>query len=163
MTQAHKTASRRAVPRLTFAALAAICLAACAGTATKSAEAPAATTAIAASASEQQNPLGIHVTGLRLSAGGFMIDLRYRVVDPELAKGLLDKKVPAYLVDETSGARIGVPSTSKLGRLRQGAHADIRTDRDYAMLFGNPGRYLKPGAAVTLVAGDIEVPHLIVH
>jgi hypothetical protein len=150
-------------PRLTFPVLAALCLAACAGTATKGAEAPAAATAVAATTPEQQNALGIHVTGLRVSAGGFMIDLRYRVVDTERARILLDKKAPAYLVDEATGLKFGVPNTAKLGRLRAGAQNRIYTDRDYGMLFGNPGNYLKRGAVVTLVAGDIEIPHLTIH
>jgi len=151
-------------PRLTFSLLAAICLAACAGPAAKSTAAPAAESRVAAAmpAQSEANALGIHVTALRVSAGGFMLDLRYRVVDPERAKLLLDRKVPAYLVDEATGTRLGVPSTAKLGRLRQGAQTNIRTDRDYGMLFGNPGRYLQPGAKVTLVAGDVQVPHLTV-
>lgn len=107
--------------------------------------------------------LGIRVTALRLSAGGFMLDLRYRVVDPERAKLLLDRRVPAYLVDEASGAKLGVPTTAKLGKLRQGTLTNIQTDRDYGMLFGNPGRFLKPGASVTLVAGDVQMRNLIIH
>jgi hypothetical protein len=70
--------------------------------------------------------------------------------------------VPAFLVDEASGAKLGVPSTPKLGKLRQGTRTNIQTDREYGMLFGNPGRYLKPGAKVTLVAGGAQVPALTV-
>jgi hypothetical protein len=153
-------AMRGVPPRLTFSVLAALCLGACANTAPKSAEAPAARPVIAAPSQEQPNALGIRVTGLRVSAGGFMIDLRYRVVDPQLARVLLDKRVPAYLVEEATGMKFGVPNTAKLGRLRAGGQNNIHTDRDYGMLFGNPGSHLKPGAVVTLVAGDIEIPHL---
>ncbi|MBI5785677.1 MAG: hypothetical protein HZA64_09485 [Rhodocyclales bacterium] len=164
MTPATRRANHLgASPRLTFSVLATLCLAACAGTAPKNAQAPATTApAVLTAAAEQGNALGIHVTGLRVSAGGFMVDLRYRVVDPELAKVLLDRKVPAYLMDEATGLKFGVPNTAKLGRLRAGAQNNIHTDRDYGMLFGNPGNHLKPGALVTLVAGDVEVPHLIV-
>jgi hypothetical protein len=106
--------------------------------------------------------LGIQVTALRSTAGGFMLDLRYRVVDPERAKTLLDRKVPAYLVDEATGAKLAVPSSPKLGKLRQGTPKSARTDREYGMLFGNPGRFLKPGATVTLVAGEARVAGLTV-
>lgn len=165
MTRATRKANHPGVPpRLTFALLVAACLGACSGPAARSAGAPepqvAALAAIDRAAPD--NDLGIHVQALRLSAGGFMVDLRYRVVDPDRARLLLDKKIPAYLVDEASGVKFGVPSTAKLGRLRQGAQTNIRTDRDYGMLFGNPGRYLQPGAKVTLVAGDVQVPHLTV-
>lgn len=148
-------------PRLTLALLAAACLAACAGPGAKSASAPSAPSAVAATP-EVQNALGIQVQALRLSAGGFMLDLRYRVVDSERAKLLLDRRVPAYLVDEVSGAKLGVPTTAKLGKLRQGTLSNIHTDRDYGMLFGNPGRFLKPGAKVTLVAGDVQMRNLTV-
>ena len=117
-----------------------------------------------ATAVEARTPagLGVQVTALRLSAGGFMVDLRYRVVDPERAKGLLDRRVAAYLVDEASGAKFGVPNSAKLGKLRQAARGTIQTDREYMMLFGNPGRYLKPGAKVTLVAGDAQLAALTI-
>lgn len=149
-------------PRLTFVLLAAVCLAACAGSATKSAEAPAPRAIASAPVTGEANSLGIQVTALRLSAGGFMVDLRYRVVDAERARLLLDKRTPTYLVDEATGLKYAVPNTAKLGRLRAGAQSVIHTDRDYGMLFGNPGHQLKPGTAVTLVAGEAEVPHLIV-
>lgn len=149
-------------PRLILPALAAVCLAACAGPAAKSAAVPAPRIVAAMPVQDEANALGIHVTALRLSAGGFMVDLRYRVLDPERAKLLLDKKTPTYLVDEATGLKYAVPNTAKLGRLRAGANNNIHTDRDYGMLFGNPGHQLKAGTTVTLVAGSVEVPHLIV-
>jgi hypothetical protein len=35
-------------------------------------------------------------------------------------------------------------------------------DRDYSMLFGNPGRYLKQGSKITLVVGEQKIENLIV-
>ena len=140
------------------------CLTACATSGSYDATPPqprAFTPALSAEMAAE-NDFGIQVHALRLSAGGFMLDLRYRVVDPERARTLLDRRVPAYLVDEASGARLGVPNSAKLGKLRQGTLTSIQTNRDYGMLFGNPGRYLKPGAKVTLVAGDIHMPNLTV-
>ncbi len=127
-------------------------------------DAPLATPGLAPAAAPAaaDNELGIRVTALRLSAGGFMIDLRYRVVDPELAKVLLDRRVPAFLQDEGTGAKFAVPTTPKLGRLRSGAQNNIYTDRDYAVLFGNPGGQLKPGSKVTLIAGELQVSNLTV-
>ncbi len=132
-----------------------------AATAPPAGSVPPATTASPAPA-RTPDSLGVEVTALRLSAGGFMVDLRYRVVDAERAKGLLDRTVPAYLVDEASGAKFGVPNSAKLGKLRQATRSTIQTGRDYVILFGNPGRYLKPGAKVTLVAGDAQLAALTI-
>lgn len=105
---------------------------------------------------------GIRVTALRLTAFGYMLDLRYRVTDPARAKALLDRREPAYLVDEASGMKLAVPATPKLGRLRQGTRQGGDPGRDYFVFFANPGRSLQPGAKVTLMAGDVRIPHLIV-
>jgi hypothetical protein len=107
------------------------------------------------------NRLGIRITALRLTAGGYMVDVRYRVSDPARAKGFLARKSKdLFLVDEATGMRLGVPSTPKLGALRQRANGDVRTDRDYFVLFANPGRRLQPGAKVTLVAGNMRIRNL---
>ncbi len=99
---------------------------------------------------------GIRVESLRLTAADYMLDLRYRVTDPERAAAFFSRKTELQLVDPVSGARLAVPNTPKLGRLRQVARKDM-PDRSYFMLFANPGRYLKAGSQVTLVAGDTRI------
>ena len=104
---------------------------------------------------------GIRVESLRLTAADYMLDLRYRVTDPERAAAFFSRKTELRLVDPVSGARLAVPNTPKLGKLRQVARKDM-TDRSYFMLFANPGRYLKAGSQVTLVAGDTHITQLTV-
>jgi len=104
---------------------------------------------------------GIRVESLRLTAADYMLDLRYRITDPERAAAFFSRKTELQLVDPVSGARLAVPNTPKLGRLRQVARKDM-PDRSYFMLFANPGRYLKAGSQVTLVAGDTRISHLTV-
>jgi hypothetical protein len=104
---------------------------------------------------------GIRVESLRLTAADYMLDLRYRITDPERAAAFLSRKTDLQLVDPVSGARLAVPNTPKLGKLRQVARKDM-TDRSYFMLFANPGRYLKAGSQVILVAGDTRIGHLTV-
>ncbi len=104
---------------------------------------------------------GIHVESLRLTAADYMLDLRYRITDPERAAAFFNRKTELQLVDPVSGARLAVPNTPKLGRLRQVARKDM-TDRSYFMLFANPGRYLKAGSQVILIAGDTRISHLTV-
>ncbi|WP_157979312.1 hypothetical protein [Rhodoferax ferrireducens] len=112
-------------------------------------------------AASAEDKLGIQVTALRLSAGGFMLDLRYRILDPEKAALILDRRVVAYLLD-SAGARLGVASSPKIGPLRSSKRGAIHLDRDYAMVFGNPGHYLQRGSQITLVIGKQKVENLII-
>jgi hypothetical protein len=106
---------------------------------------------------------GIKVEGLRLSAAGSMLDFRYRVLDPAKAAPLLDGKSQVYLMDDTRGAKLGVPDTPVLGRIRQTArNGNILTDRTYFIMFGNPGKALKSGDKVTLLLGQAKVSDLMV-
>jgi hypothetical protein len=104
---------------------------------------------------------GIRVESLRLTAADYMLDLRFRVTDPERAAPFFSRKTELQLVDPVSGARLAVPNTPKLGKLRQVARKDM-PDRSYFVLFANPGRYLKAGSQVTLVAGDTRIAQLTV-
>lgn len=104
---------------------------------------------------------GIRVEALRLSAAGSMLDFRYRVVDAALAAPLLDAKLKPYLLDEARGARLGVPESPVLGRIRQTArNHKILTDRTYFIMFGNPGKALRSGDTVTLLLGDLRIAGL---
>lgn len=106
--------------------------------------------------------LGIRVEGLRLSAAGYVLDLRYRVQDAAKAAPLLDGKQRPVLVDDR-GAVLGVPRTPILGSLRQTSrNGKVSTDHTYFVLFANPAKYLRPGDRVTLVVGDARLPGLTV-
>lgn len=104
---------------------------------------------------------GIRVESLRLTAADYMLDLRFRITDAERAAPFFSGKTALELVDAASGARLAVPSTPKLGKLRQVARHGM-TDRSYFVLFANPGRFLKAGSRVTLVAGDTRIGGLTV-
>jgi hypothetical protein len=108
------------------------------------------------------DPSGIRPEALRLSAAGYILDFRYRVVDPARAAPLLDGRKRPFLVDGR-GARLGVPDTPILGSLRQTSrNGKVATDHSYFILFANPGKYLRPGDRVTLVVGDSKVTDLTV-
>lgn len=109
-----------------------------------------------------ESRLGIRMEGLRLTAAGYILDLRYRVIDPSKAQPLLNRKVRPYLLDEASGAQLGVPDTAKLGQLRTTARNKVMPDQDYFIMFANPGRYVQPGNKMTLVMGDVRIEHLTV-
>jgi hypothetical protein len=104
---------------------------------------------------------GIRVTSLHLSAHGYVLDLRYRVVDKELAAPLLDRKKKVYLLDEAHSAKLGVPESPVIGGMRQSARNNtIYTDRDYFILFVNPGRAVRPGDELKLAIDDTAIATL---
>ena len=109
-----------------------------------------------------EEQLGVRIEGLHLSSAGYMVDFRYRVLDPVRAAPLLDRKLSPYLLDETTGARLGVPDAPKVGQLRPTSRNKVIPGRNYFILFANPGRYLQPGSKVTLVTGNTQISHLTV-
>lgn len=105
--------------------------------------------------------LGIEVVRVTLSASGNIVDLRYRVLDPPRAKGLLTKGAKVLLKDEASGKLLSVPSLGYVGSLQQNS-PEPQKGRVYYVLFNNVGQLVKPGRKVTLILGDRRVSGLTV-
>jgi hypothetical protein len=138
--------------------IAALQLAACAGTPPTAA---AAAPAVVSAPAELASTYGIRVEGLHLSAAGSMLDFRYRVLDVQKAAPLLDRKLKPYLLDPKWGAQLGVPDTPVLGQIRQTSrNGAIYTDRTYFIMFGNPGKAVQRGDTVTLVMGQAKITDL---
>ena len=132
-----------------FAAIALAALVACATVEPPAAPAPAF-----------EEALGVRVEGLRLSAAGYMLDFRYRVLDAQKAKPLFDRKARPVLLDTASGAKVTVPDAPKLGQLRTTGSRPVKEGRTYSIMFANPGRTIEPGSRVTLVAGAARLEGL---
>ena len=115
-----------------------------------------------AAPARSESQLGIRMEGLRLTAAGYILDFRYRVLDPERAAPLLERKIRPYLLDEASGAQLGVPDTAKLGQLRTTGRNKVVADQNYFILFANPGRFIQAGSRMTLVMGDTRIEDLVV-
>jgi hypothetical protein len=112
------------------------------------------------SVSSSEKDFGIKVVSLRPTAGGQMLDFRFRVIDPEKAKAVLDKNKKAFLLDSKTGKTLPVP-VSKAGPMRQ-ATLQPETGRIYFMLFSNPGGLVKEGGRVSLVIGDFRKDDIII-
>jgi hypothetical protein len=104
---------------------------------------------------------GIELVPLRLSAHGYMIDFRYKVLDPEKAAALADRELKPYLIDQKTGTKLQVPKTPKVGPMRQTA-VKVTAGRTYSALFSNSGQIVKSGSKVTVVIGDCRLENLTV-
>ena len=103
---------------------------------------------------------GVEIIGIKPVSSGYMLALRYRILDAEKARVLNDRKSKAYLRDDASGTVLAVPAMENVGELRTGA--EPVEGRTYFMIFGNPGKLVKAGSRVTMVAGDLQVNGLVV-
>jgi hypothetical protein len=115
---------------------------------------------------EQQAPSkweanGIRVERIKPAVNGLMLDLRYRITDPEKARELVKKSTPLSLVDQASGKVLPVPDLAKVGKLRSVPNADDM-GKVYWVFFNNPGGSVKPGNKVTLHVGDVQIKDITV-
>jgi len=105
---------------------------------------------------------GVKIASLRTSAAGNLLDFRFRIIDPEKASYLVDRRNKAYMIDQASGKVLSVPTTAKVGPMRQTVRYGLpKKDRIYFILFGNP-HLIKPGDKVTVVIGDFKVENIVV-
>jgi hypothetical protein len=131
-------------------AAALLCLAGCAHTGGK----------LAAARDAEGAEAALTIDSVHMSAAGTLIDLRYRVVDAQRAARVLGPKVRPRLIDEASGIEMAVPTTAKLGSLRQ-TQGTQREGRSYFVLFVNSAR-IGPGSRVTAELGELRFQHLLV-
>jgi len=119
------------------------------------------TNSVASTAAILCEQWGVEITSLRLSARGRMVDFRYRVLDPIKAATLAKREFKPQLLDQATGAILTVPTTPKLGPLRQSATQLIQ-GKIYFALFANTRCMVKSGSQVTVVIGPLRVENLTV-
>lgn len=120
---------------------------------------PAAGQPVDPQSPEQQ--WGVKIIGIRLAAAGYMLDFRYRVIDPVKAGLLFDPQFKPCLTDQGTGARMMVPAPPKIGPLRSSGKA-VLPNRVYFIMFANPGQYIKAGNKVTVEIGAFKITDLVV-
>ena len=103
---------------------------------------------------------GVDQLTVRSTASGSSLEFRYRVLDPDKAAVLQDKRLRPVLIDRATGARLTVPTVEKIGELRQAVEPEA--GREYWMIFSNPGKLVKPGSRVDIVVGPLRVSGLYV-
>ena len=102
---------------------------------------------------------GIQLMSLRLSSAGHMLDFRYRILDPEKAKYLMNKDLKPYVLDPETDKKFFVPSHPKVGSLRA-VSVEPKLGRSYYILFSNTNGWMKTGKKVTVVIGDLKIKGL---
>jgi hypothetical protein len=106
---------------------------------------------------------GVEVIGINLTSAGYMLDFRFRVVDADKALPLFDHRIKPYVLAERSNIKLPVPMAPKVGAFRPTNRGkNIKADKTYYMVFGNPDSHVKRGEKVTVVVGDFRAEHLTV-
>jgi len=103
---------------------------------------------------------GIDAPSVKWAESGEMIRFSWRVVDPERAGVLNDKKIEPSLIDPKAGVSLVVPAMEKIGQLRQSAPPEA--GKSYWMVFSNKGRLVKRGDRVDVVIGPFRAENLVV-
>lgn len=103
---------------------------------------------------------GIEVQYVRTTAAGYMLEFRYKVLDPEKAKPLFDRQTKPLLVHLETGSRFVVPTPAKTGALRN-SNTPL-ANHTYWMFFANPAKLVKPGEHVNIEIGDFVAERLVV-
>jgi len=103
---------------------------------------------------------GLDSLSVKAVESGALIRFSYRILDPQKAKLLNDKKVEAFLDSPDKRVRLSIPSLEKVGQLRQASTEEA--GRVYWMAFSNPRRTIKPGDHVNVVIGGFHAEGLLV-
>lgn len=104
---------------------------------------------------------GIEDLNVKAVESGVILRFSYRVLDPEKAKALSDKKVDPFLISPEKGVKLVIPSMEKVGQLRQSPH-ELEAGKSYWMAFSNSGLVLKKGDRVDIVIGSFRAEGLLV-
>jgi hypothetical protein len=103
---------------------------------------------------------GIDSPTLKWTESGEVIRFSWRVLDPQKASALNDKKIEPSLIDPRAGVSLVVPQMEKIGQLRQSAPPEA--GKSYWMAFSNKGLLVKRGDRVVVVVGPFHADGLVV-
>jgi hypothetical protein len=103
---------------------------------------------------------GVDSLTVKSAESGEIIKFTYRVLDPNRAKVLNDKKNEPKLDDPAAGVSLVIPELEKVGKLRQSSTPIA--GKVYWMAFSNKGRHVKQGHHVNVVIGTFHADGLVV-
>lgn len=97
---------------------------------------------------------GVEITRVAVTGDGGLVDLRFKVVDPDKANAVHDERTPPAVVDENSGL---VVHQLLMNHAHSGA---FKAGVTYYLVFENPGNWVRRGGKVTVLLGDAQVEHV---
>jgi hypothetical protein len=103
---------------------------------------------------------GVDSLSVKLVESGEIIRFSWRVLDPDKAKVLNDKKAEPSLNDPSARVSLVVPAMENIGQLRQ-VQPPVAS-QSYWMAFSNKGRIVKRGDRVNVVIGPFHADGLAV-
>jgi hypothetical protein len=103
---------------------------------------------------------GIGELRVKSAESGELIRFNYRVLDPNKAAALNDKKIEPELFDPQAQVKLSVPQMEKVGKLRQ--ESTPKAGMTYWMAFSNPTLAVKRGHRVDVVIGSFRATNLVV-
>lgn len=107
-----------------------------------------------------QGAWGVGELRVKTAESGELIRFNYRVLDPQKAAALNDKKVEPELYDAQAGVKLSIPQMEKVGKLRQ--ESTPKAGMTYWMAFSNPTLAVKRGHRVDVVIGSFHATNLVV-
>jgi hypothetical protein len=107
-----------------------------------------------------QGAWGVDSLKVKYTESGEIIRFSYRIVDPDRAVPLNDKKAEPSLIDPQAGVKLVVPQMEKIGKLRQSSTP--KAGMSYWMAFSNVGRRVRPGDHVIVEIGQFRADGLVV-
>ena len=102
-----------------------------------------------------ESTYGIRFTGVDITAGGGMIQVRYQVLDSNKTEAIHGPELAPYVVD-SHGAKYADPGMAGHSHVGK-AQAAGRTDY---ILLANAMGGVKPGSTVTIKVGELELRNI---
>jgi hypothetical protein len=103
---------------------------------------------------------GVGELRVKAAESGELIRFNYRVLNPQKAAALNDKKAEPQLFDAQARVKLSVPQMEKIGKLRQSSTP--KEGMTYWMAFANPTLAVKRGHRVDVVIGSFRANNLVV-
>jgi len=101
---------------------------------------------------------GVDSLSVKLAESGEIIRFSWRVLDPDRAATLNDRKLDPSLTDPQAGVSLVVPTVENIGLLRQTAAP--AAGKSYWIAFSNKGRKVKRGDRVDVAIGSFRAEGL---
>ena len=99
---------------------------------------------------------GVTIRQVAVTGAGGLLDLRFKVLDPDKAHAIHDPRTPPAVVDERTGLVI---NHLLMNHSHSGEYKPAVT---YYLVFENTANWVRRGSKVTVLLGNAQVEHVVV-